>query len=41
MPWVAAGLAALLTAKLVEGYAFIIVGSLTGAVVGAFSDDAA
>lgn len=41
VPWVAAGLAALLTAKLVEGYAFIIVGSLTGAVVGAFSDDAA
>ncbi len=41
VPWVAAGIAALLTAKLVEGYAFIIVGSLTGAVVGAFSDDAA
>lgn len=41
VPWVVAGIAALLTAKLVEGYAFIIVGSLTGAVVGAFRDDAA
>lgn len=41
VPWVVAGLVALLTAKLVDGYAFIIVGSLSGAIVGAFSHDAA
>ena len=41
VPWVVAGLVALVTAKLVEGYAFIIVGSLSGALVGAFADDAA
>ena len=29
------------TAKLVDGYAFIIVGALSGAVAGAFLDDAA
>ncbi|MDP3408966.1 AzlC family ABC transporter permease [Bosea sp. (in: a-proteobacteria)] len=41
VPWVVAGLVALVTAKLVDGYAFIIVGSLSGAIVGAFSNDAA
>ncbi|PTM38932.1 AzlC family ABC transporter permease [Bosea sp. 124] len=41
VPWVVAGLVALVTAKLVDGYAFIIVGSLSGALVGAFRDDAA
>lgn len=41
VPWVVAGIVALVTAKLVDGYAFIIVGSLSGALVGAFADDAA
>jgi predicted branched-subunit amino acid permease len=41
VPWVVAGLVALVTAKLVDGYAFIIVGSLSGALVGAFRNDAA
>ncbi|KRE17946.1 branched-chain amino acid ABC transporter permease [Bosea sp. Root381] len=41
LPWVVAGLVALVTAKLFEGYAFIIVGALSGALVGAFRDDAA
>ena len=41
LPWVVAGIVALVTAKLVEGYSFIIVGALSGAVVGAFLDDAA
>jgi predicted branched-subunit amino acid permease len=41
VPWVVAGLVALATAKLVDGYAFIIVGSLSGALVGAFRNDAA
>jgi predicted branched-subunit amino acid permease len=41
LPWAVAGAVALITAKLVDGYAFIIVGSLSGALVGAFSDDAA
>lgn len=41
VPWVVAGLVALVTAKLVDGYAFIIVGSLSGALVGALRDDAA
>ena len=41
VPWVVAGCVALLTAKLVDGYAFIITGSLAGAVTGAFRDDAA
>jgi predicted branched-subunit amino acid permease len=41
VPWVVAGLVALITAKLVDGYAFIIVGSLSGAIVGAFRNDAA
>jgi predicted branched-subunit amino acid permease len=40
VPWVVAGLVALATAKLVDGYAFIIVGSLSGALVGAFRNDA-
>ncbi|MCU4178991.1 AzlC family ABC transporter permease [Bosea sp. BH3] len=39
VPWVVAGLVALVTAKLVDGYAFIIVGSLAGAITGAFRDD--
>ncbi|PZN93332.1 MAG: branched-chain amino acid ABC transporter permease [Hyphomicrobiales bacterium] len=41
VPWVVAGIVALVTAKLIDGYAFIIVGSLSGALVGAFADDAA
>ncbi len=41
LPWVIAGIVALVTAKLVDGYAFIIVGALSGAVAGAFIDDAA
>lgn len=41
LPWVVAGVVALVTAKLVDGYAFIIVGALSGALVGAFRDDAA
>jgi predicted branched-subunit amino acid permease len=41
VPWVVAGLVALVTARLVDGYAFIIVGSLSGALVGALRDDAA
>ncbi len=41
VPWVVAGLAALVTAKLFDGYAFIIVGSLAGAITGAFRDDPA
>jgi predicted branched-subunit amino acid permease len=41
LPWVVAGVVALVTAKLVEGYSFIIVGALSGAVMGAFLDDAA
>ncbi|WP_420103729.1 AzlC family ABC transporter permease [Bosea sp. (in: a-proteobacteria)] len=41
MPWLVAGLVALVTAKLVNGYAFIITGSLAGALTGAFRDDAA
>ncbi|CAH1654166.1 putative branched-subunit amino acid permease [Hyphomicrobiales bacterium] len=41
VPWVVAGLVALVTARLVDGYAFIIVGALAGAVTGAFRDDAA
>ncbi len=41
VPWVVAGIVALVTAKLVDGYAFIIVGSLSGALVGALADDAA
>ncbi|MGO4738261.1 AzlC family ABC transporter permease [Bosea sp. 2KB_26] len=41
LPWLVAGIVALVTAKLVDGYAFIIVGALSGAVAGAFLDDAA
>lgn len=41
LPWVVAGVVALVTARLVEGYAFIIVGALSGALAGAFIDDAA
>jgi predicted branched-subunit amino acid permease len=41
LPWIVAGIVALVTAKLVDGYAFIIVGALSGAVAGAFIDDAA
>jgi predicted branched-subunit amino acid permease len=39
LPWLVAGIVALVTARLVEGYAFIIVGALSGAVTGAFLDD--
>ena len=41
VPWVVAGAVALATARLFDGYAFIIVGSLDGAITGAFRDDAA
>lgn len=41
VPWVVAGLVALLTAKFVDGYVFIITGSVAGALTGAFRDDAA
>ena len=36
-----AGIVALVTARLVDGYAFIIVGALSGAVAGALLDDPA
>ncbi|MEN5083552.1 AzlC family ABC transporter permease [Bosea sp. TWI1241] len=39
MPWLVAGVVALVTARLVDGYAFIIVGALSGAVTGALLDD--
>lgn len=39
LPWAVAGVVALLCARLVEGYAFIIVGALSGALAGAFLDD--
>jgi predicted branched-subunit amino acid permease len=39
LPWIVAGIVALVTARLVDGYAFIIVGALSGAVAGAFLDD--
>lgn len=41
LPWVVAGVVALVTAKLADGYLFIIAGSLSGALAGAFLDDAA
>lgn len=41
LPWIIAGIVALVTARLVDGYAFIIVGALSGAVAGAFLDDPA
>lgn len=40
-PWVVAGIVALVTAKLVDGYSFIIVGALSGALAGALLDDPA
>lgn len=39
VPWIVAGMVALVTAKLVDGFLFIIVGALSGAVVGAFLDE--
>lgn len=41
LPWIVAGIVALITVRLVDGYAFIIVGALSGAVAGAFLDDPA
>lgn len=41
LPWIVAGVVALVVSKLVDGYAFIIIGALSGALVGAFLDDAA
>lgn len=41
LPWIVAGIVALVTARLVGGYAFIIVGALSGALAGAFLDDLA
>lgn len=40
MPWCVAGLAAVATARLVEGYSFIVVGALAGALAGAFAGGA-
>lgn len=37
MPWVVAGVVALITQAIVPGYAFIIVGALAGAVAGAIT----
>jgi predicted branched-subunit amino acid permease len=41
LPWIVAGIVALVTARLVDGYAFIIVGALSGALAGAFLDEPA
>jgi predicted branched-subunit amino acid permease len=41
LPWIIAGIVALVTARLVDGYVFIIVGALSGAVAGALLDDPA
>jgi predicted branched-subunit amino acid permease len=41
LPWIIAGIVALVTVRFVDGYAFIIVGALSGAVAGAFLDDPA
>lgn len=41
IPWVVAGSVALATSVLVEGYAFVIVGALAGALAGAYVDDRA
>lgn len=41
LPWVVAGIVALVSARLFDGYAFIILGSLSGALVGAFLDEPA
>ncbi|WID95677.1 AzlC family ABC transporter permease [Bosea vestrisii] len=41
LPWIIAGVVALITVRLVDGYAFIIIGALSGAVAGAFLDDPA
>ena len=40
LPWCVAGAVALLTAHLVSGYSFIVVGALAGALAGAFSGEA-
>ena len=39
VPWVVAGIVALVTARLVDGFLFILVGALSGAIVGAFLDE--
>ena len=39
LPWLVSGLAALATQRLVDGYAFIVVGALAGVAVGALIDD--
>ena len=41
LPWLASGLVALLTQRLVEGYAFIVVGALAGVAVALLDDGAA
>ncbi|WP_236841786.1 AzlC family ABC transporter permease [Bosea sp. PAMC 26642] len=41
LPWVVAGIVALIAARLIDGYAFVILGSLSGAIVGAFLDEPA
>jgi predicted branched-subunit amino acid permease len=40
-PWIVAGVVGLVTAKLFGGFAFIIIGALSGALAGALSDDPA
>lgn len=39
-PWVVAGIVALVAARLIDGYAFIVIGALSGALAGALLDDA-
>lgn len=39
VPWLVAGVVALATARLIDGYAFIVVGSLAGAFTGAMMRD--
>jgi predicted branched-subunit amino acid permease len=39
LPWLVAGGVALVAARLFDGFAFIIVGALSGAIAGAFLDD--
>jgi len=39
VPWLVAGGVALIAARLIDGYAFIIIGALSGALTGALLDD--
>jgi predicted branched-subunit amino acid permease len=38
-PWLVAGIAALVAARLIDGYAFIVIGAVSGALAGALLDD--